>query len=66
VNLAKICQRIYRRRPDQPPPLDLVAVCADDQLIEAIRHGDTDHALTIADRAFVDLLIDLADQGALR
>jgi hypothetical protein len=64
VNLAKIRQLLDRQRREQP--LDLAAVCASDQLIEAIRHGDTDHALMLADKAFVDLLIDLADQGALR
>lgn len=57
-------RRAWRRKPAQPePPVDLAAVCRDDELIEDVLHDRIDHAHTLADPPFVAALLALKDSG---
>lgn len=47
-----------------PTPTALAEVCADDQLIDAIRRRDLTTAEELADREFVALLTALANTGS--
>lgn len=58
-------RRAWRQQPD-PEPVDLAAVCRDHQVIEAVRAGDIDYALAIADPEFVALVQAFADAGRAR
>ena len=61
--MTDLLRRLFRR-PEPEPPVDLDAVCADHDVIEAVLDDRIDDALAIAQQhTFVAMLVALRDSG---